>query len=191
MEGWDKSTGVNLPNEKEIMMKIKTLWFHEFECPVRGEWYNDGDGIISVMKDRLNGNPQTIISVVMTLAEAKSNNTKCAAGYGQKFNLGADNNGILFVALSLNMGLLLSMATCIHNSTNRDSNPGMVNVDFKWTFQKFRNMLLNTLGEYADVKILAVPNTNTGGDKGDSSPWSIGQYAFQELLKETMELGKQ
>ena len=187
---WEKRTSAKPPNEKDIRMMIKTLWFHEFDCLVQGEWYYDIDGIIPVMKDCLNVNLRTIISAVMNLSEYKIDATKQADGGGRKFNLKAENEGILFAVLSLNMVFSTSMVTCICNSINRDANHGMADADFKRTFRIFCNTQLNTLSRYADVKILAVPNSKTSGDKGKLSPWEMGRRDFQELLKDIMDPGK-
>ena len=124
---------------------IKALWFHEFGCPVQGGWYYDSDGIVPILKNILSINLQTIISVVTNLAEAKINATKQVARGGWKLKIEAENKGLLFVALSLNRGLLPSMETCICNSNNRDSNTGMAGAYFKRTFQFCWNTLLNEL----------------------------------------------
>ena len=108
---WEKRTSAKPPNEKDIRMMIKTLWFHEFDCLVQVEWYYDIDGIIPVMKDCLNVNLRTIISAVMNLSEYKIDATKQADGGGRKFNLKAENEGILFAMLSLNMVFSTSMVT--------------------------------------------------------------------------------
>ena len=118
-------------------MMIKTLWFNEFNFLVRGEWYNEGSDIAPILKYCLNVNPGTVISVVMKLAEAKRDATKQAAGGGRKFKLEADNEGLIFVALSLNMVSSPSMATCICNSINCDSDHVIANTDFKRTFRIF------------------------------------------------------
>ena len=95
--------------------------------------------------------PRKIIIVITKLAEAEINTIKRAAGGGQRFKLEADNEGLLCLALSLNMGSSPSMATCICNSINHNANPGMADADFKLTFQIFQNILFNTLRDYADV----------------------------------------
>ena len=87
-------------------------------------------------------------------------------GYRQNFKLEADNKGILFAAISLNMIFLPSIAATICNSINGDDNLRMADAYFKQMFQIFHNTLLNARSEYADVKILVVPNAKTVGDKG-------------------------
>ena len=64
------------------------------------------------------------------------------------------------------MGLLPSIAACICNSINRDDNLRMADAYFQQMFQILHNTLLNARREYSDVKILAVPNAKTVGDKG-------------------------
>ena len=72
--------------------------------------------------------------MVTKLAEAKIDANKRAAGGGRKFKLEADNKGLFFAELSLNILFSPSMATCIFNNINRDANPGVDDLDFKRTF---------------------------------------------------------
>ena len=86
--------------------------------------------------------------MVMKIAEAKINATKIVAGGGRKFNLEADNEGLIFAETSLNMTSSSHMSTCIYNSINHDANPGMADAYFNRTFRMFHNTLFNTIREY-------------------------------------------
>lgn len=184
-EHWE-TFGFEPPNEQEIRNFIKVIYFYEFNCPPKEEWKEEG-GIIPYLYHRYSIHRDVTERVLNLVSEGKEITRK--GGSGRKHKLDADNEGLCMAIMAINLGMSPAMATCICNTTNRDSHKDMPADEFKKRFQICRNTLMSNIRKYADVEQRAVPAVKTGGDKGPDSKWARSRVVFAKMLQAMRKAG--